>query len=279
MANGIDIYSQYQHVTSWSRVRSAGIDFAYIKLSDGTSTRNEAGYTRGAQSVGIKAGGYHYAQPGNPVAQADLFIDRCEHYGCTDLAPALDLEAPFTPGNAAINFATAFLRQIQKRGHRPCLYGNNAMLRTVQRPVLAAVPHTLIWVARYGASPSLPYDVWQFSDAGHPAGITASAVDLNKGTLPLNSTSAAVPIAPPAPPPIAKDDDAMFLACQGFDPKAPKAPLYALYSGGVLTGLSAESVTNGLKPNKAAWNSVVWITADDMRVLARKSEGVTGGAK
>ena len=186
MANGIDVYSQYQKVSNWNSVRSAGTDFVYIKLSDGTATRNEAGYTAGAKAAGLKVGGYHYAEPGDPVAQANLFINLCEQHGATDLAPALDLEAPFTPNQAAINFAIAFLRQVKARGHQPCLYGNNAMLSAVRAPVLAAVPGTLIWAARYGANPTVGYDFWQWSDAGKVPGISASSVDLNKGNIPFN---------------------------------------------------------------------------------------------
>jgi hypothetical protein len=57
-------------------------------------------YVAAGKSVGIAMGGYHYAQPGDPVPQVNRLVDRCGAYGALDLAPALDLEAPFVPGRA-----------------------------------------------------------------------------------------------------------------------------------------------------------------------------------
>lgn len=187
MANGIDVYSAYQTVHNWRSVRNAGYEFCYVKLSDGVSPRNEAGYIGGGKRAGIKMGGYHYAQFGNATTQANYFINRCERYGALDLAPALDLEAPFVANQTAINFAVEFCRQVKRRGHRPCLYANNSMMKTVRGPVLAAVPDTIIWVARYGANPSVGWSVWQHSQSGHVPGISASSVDLNTGAIPLNT--------------------------------------------------------------------------------------------
>lgn len=187
MAEGIDLYTKYQTVTDWTKVRGAGYEFAYVKVSDGTSSKDTAGWGPKGRAAGVKMGAYHYAQPGDAVAQANLLVDRAISQGLSDLAPALDLEAPFVPGTAAVNFAVAFLKQVQARGFRPCLYGNNSMLNSVRGPVLNAVPATVIWVARYGADPTVGHDVWQHSDAGKVPGITASSVDLNTGTVPLNT--------------------------------------------------------------------------------------------
>lgn len=187
MAEGIDLYTKYQTVTDWTKVRGAGYEFAYVKVSDGTSSKDTAGWGPKGRTAGVKMGAYHYAQPGDAVAQANLLVDRAASQGLSDLAPALDLEAPFVPGTAAVNFAIAFLKQVQARGFRPCLYGNNSMLSSVRTPVLNAVPATVIWVARYGASPTVGHDLWQHSDAGKVPGITASSVDLNAGTIPLNT--------------------------------------------------------------------------------------------
>lgn len=188
MAIGIDVYTAYQAVHDWAAVRGAGYKFVYVKLTDGMATRSEGGYTAGARAAGIAPGGYHYAQPGDPRAQADFFTTRCEYFHATELAPALDLESPFVPGPAAVNFAVAFCRRIRERGHRPALYANNSMMRVVAPAVLAAVPSTLIWVARYGAEPTVRYDVWQHSQAGRVPGISATSVDLDTGAIPYNVT-------------------------------------------------------------------------------------------
>lgn len=189
MAEGIDVYTAYQTVTSWSAVRNAGKTFAYIKVSDGTKTRADGGYAAGAKAAGVLAGAYHYAQPGDAVAQANLLVDRAVAIGATDLAPALDLESPFTTNATAVNFAQAFLTQVKNRGHVPCIYGSNSMLAYVL-PKLN-VPGLKIWVARYGANPTVGYDIWQYADNGSVAGISASGVDLNKGNPPLNKQASA----------------------------------------------------------------------------------------
>lgn len=204
MSRGIDVFSAYQNVTNWHSVRAAGYEFAYIKVSDGVTTRDERGWGRAARAAGVASGGYHYAQFGDAIRQANLLVDRCEATGATALAPCLDLESPFTPNQAAINFAIAFLRQVRARGHRPCLYANNSMMNTLRGPVLAAVPETWLWVARYAGNNSTailrPTGLWhvhQYSQAGHVPGISASSVDLNDGAIPFNSGGGAP--APPAP--------------------------------------------------------------------------------
>lgn len=212
MAEGIDVYTAYQHVYNWHSVRAAGKQFVYIKLSDGFTTRADNGYAKGAKAAGVAPGGYHYAQFGDAVRQANILVDRCIQSGATDLAPCLDLEHPFTPNTYAVNFAIAFLRQIKRRGFRPCLYANNSMMSYVGPRVKAAVPDTWLWVARYASlygtqklRPSTAWDLHQYSQAGHVPGITASSVDLNDGAIPWNTGkgSSAAPSKP-------KTDIALF---------------------------------------------------------------------
>lgn len=186
MANGIDVYVAYQNVTDWGAVKRAGYDFCYVKVGDGTSVKPTDGYGPKGRGAGLAMGAYWYAQPGDPVRQANMLCDRAMSEGLADLGPALDLEAPFTPGPAAVAFAVAFCRQVAARGFRPTLYANDSMMSAIRPAVKAAVPGAFIWVARYGRTPANPYDVWQWSDAGHPPGIAASAVDLDRGPIPYN---------------------------------------------------------------------------------------------
>lgn len=186
-SHGIDAYSRYQRVTSWPAVRKAGYTFAWFKVGEGTGTRSVAALSpAAAKRSGVSCGAYWYAQPGSAVQQANLLCNRAEALGLTALAPALDLEAPFSPNATAVNFAVAFCRQVAKRGHRPCLYANQSMMSVIGPAVRKAVPQTVVWVARYGASPTMAWHVWQHSDAGRVPGIAASAVDLNKGQIPYN---------------------------------------------------------------------------------------------
>lgn len=185
MPEGVDLFGLYNKVVDWRAVRNNGIEFAWVKLSDGETNRDDYGYVAGGKSVGIKMGGYHYAQPGNPVSQADRLIDQCTKYGALELAPALDMEAPFVPGRAAIDFSTAFLNRLAQRGHVPVLYANNSMLDGILIPIKAAVPGLKVWGARYGAELTVPHNVHQYTSSGSVNGIVG-AVDRNRGDILFN---------------------------------------------------------------------------------------------
>lgn len=194
MSEGLDVYGRYNNVTNWGSVNGAK-DFVWIKVSDGTTLTNalgvtyDYGYAAPSRTAGLPGGGYHYAQFGDPVAQADLFINRCVSLGLVDIAPMLDLESPFVANQTAIDFAIAFCRRVIQRGHKPALYANNSMMLTIRVPFLAAVPTAYIVVARYGASPTVSYHTWQFTSSGNCPGV-AGLVDLDTGTLPWNSRPA-----------------------------------------------------------------------------------------
>lgn len=193
MTEGIDVFTLYQDVRDWRAVRGAGYEFCYVKVSDGDEDRADNGYGPAGHSAGLAMGAYHYAQFGDPVTQAERLVHRVEAAGLTDLAPALDLEDPFGPDRRASDFAIAFLRRVAELGHRPCLYGNNTMLNAVLGPVKAAVPETLVWAARYGGAPTVPYDVWQWSSSGSVPGISAGSVDLNRGVIPVDAPGITLP--------------------------------------------------------------------------------------
>jgi GH25 family lysozyme M1 (1,4-beta-N-acetylmuramidase) len=209
MSDGIDVYTAYQTVTDWHAVRSSGKEFCYIKTGDGFTTRAVGNYPANGKAAGVKMGAYHFAQAGDPVRQANILCDQAERLGLLDLAPALDAEAP---GTTSAAFCIAFLRQVKARGHRTCLYANNSVMQSVRVPALMAVPGTYIWVARYGAAPSVPYDVHQHSQTGHVPGIVQNT-DLNRGVVPLNSSATA-----PVPVPITVSEDDMGSIAYDYQP-------------------------------------------------------------
>lgn len=198
MAEGVDLFGLYNTVTDWRAVRDSGIEFAWIKLSDGDTNRDDYGYVAAGRGVGIAMGGYHYAQPGDPVAQANRLVDRCIATGALELAPALDLESPFVPGPAAVNFAVGFLRQLAARGHVPVFYANNNMLSGVLNAVRAAVPDVKVWGAAYGSNLTVPHDVHQYTSTGSVPGIVGN-VDRNTGSILRNTGTAAPTVSATTP--------------------------------------------------------------------------------
>jgi GH25 family lysozyme M1 (1,4-beta-N-acetylmuramidase) len=75
---GIDV-SHYQGTINWKSVKSAGISFAYIKATEGTTYKDpdfSANYLN-AYNAKVIRGAYAFAQPGSSsgASQADYFAD------------------------------------------------------------------------------------------------------------------------------------------------------------------------------------------------------------
>src|SRR4051812_37774275 len=91
---GIDV-SYYQDTIDWQRVRRAGIQFAFIRLSDGATLRDSMFATNWAESkrAGVVRGAYQYFRPDQSIAaQADLMIAAMRDRGPDDLPPVIDIE-------------------------------------------------------------------------------------------------------------------------------------------------------------------------------------------
>lgn len=125
-----------------------------------------------ARALGLKWGAYHLARPGNPIAQAENFLDFAEP-GPDDLM-ALDLEGNDPSKWMSFDEAEIFARHIQARtGRFPILYTNGTTARHIADnaglyPILSRLP---LWYARYkpGADAHFPmghwkeYALWQFA--------------------------------------------------------------------------------------------------------------------
>lgn len=194
MARGTDIHPLYQRGIRWDQMQD--IHFVWVKVSDGgapySTTSGGVRYTpdshvNGANSRKIPVGGYHYAQlsPG-PVAQANVLAGEVRRLGALGVVPMLDLEAPFEPNQAALDFGTTFCRRLVELGLRPAVYMNSSFAKAL-RPDRWNVPGLVIVIARYGARPEAPgaaqyvgrYDVHQYTSSGTLPG-SAGLVDLDE---------------------------------------------------------------------------------------------------
>lgn len=124
-----------------------------------------------AKRRGYKWGAYHYGKPGDPVKQADFFLETVKPD--KDDLIALDLES--TDFEKYMSFAEArvFVNRIkEKTGRYPLVYANNLVVKAINEQsneddVLA---NTLLWYARFKpAVTDFPkgiwnsYTLWQFS--------------------------------------------------------------------------------------------------------------------
>lgn len=212
MTRGIDLFRIYQTVTDWQAVKRAGIAFAWIKATNGTSVaRDNSGNlapadptVAGARAAGIAPGLYHYALPGDPIRQADVFADeviRLECLGPGTLPPALDLEEAGIGSTAQRRaFAVAFLRRLQARTGqaRVAIYASASWMADLQ-PEAWGIDGLIIWTAAYGSNDggrhgsaiaSAGYrgrtDVHQYTSAGSAPGVQSEGLDVNESDIPLD---------------------------------------------------------------------------------------------
>jgi GH25 family lysozyme M1 (1,4-beta-N-acetylmuramidase) len=124
-----------------------------------------------AKKRGYKWGAYHYGKPGNPIEQADFFLETVKP-GKDDLL-ALDLESTEFDKHMSFADARAFINRVQqKTGRYPVVYANNLVTKAIANQYGAdeVFARTHLWYARFKRSvDDFPagtwktYTLWQFS--------------------------------------------------------------------------------------------------------------------
>ena len=127
-----------------------------------------------ARESGLLWGAYHLARPGNPIDQANHFLDYAEPRD--DELMVLDIEGIDADKYMSLEDASIFAGHIKTRtGRYPMLYTNHSTARYIAAhrdrfPILSRLP---LWYARY--KPDIrnvfpmgnwdAYALWQFSSA------------------------------------------------------------------------------------------------------------------
>jgi lysozyme len=91
---GIDV-SRWQGEIAWNDVAEAGIDFAFVRVSDGLHhiDADFANNWAGTQENGIARGAYQFFRPNlDAFAQAELLLERMGPLEDGDLPPVIDVE-------------------------------------------------------------------------------------------------------------------------------------------------------------------------------------------
>ncbi|HVK89759.1 MAG TPA: glycoside hydrolase family 25 protein [Kofleriaceae bacterium] len=184
---GIDV-SKWQGNIDWGRVRNAGIEFAFIRVSDGTASLDpkfNRNWTN-AKAAGVVRGAYQFFRPSqDPIAQANRLIAAVGQLGPTDLPPVVDVEV--TGGLSPTALRSKLDRWIvhveRELGRRPIIYSGSYFWRDQVRGGTAYAKHPF-WIAQYTSRcPRLPspwrrWAFWQNSDRGRISGIVGP-VDTN----------------------------------------------------------------------------------------------------
>ena len=124
-----------------------------------------------AKRRGYKWGAYHLGKPGNPIQQADFFLDTAKP-SADDLI-ALDLESVDATKHMSFDDARAFIKHIkEKTGRYPLIYANNEVTKAISEQYGAddVFAKTHVWYARFKRNVTdfpqgtwKTYTLWQFS--------------------------------------------------------------------------------------------------------------------
>ena len=182
---GVDV-SRHQGVIDWDRLRSDGVEFAYIKATEGENF-NDPRFSRNwyaAQQAGLLRGAYHFftlCRPGK--AQAENFI-RVVPKDPDALVPAVDAEhmGPCRDSPAVRDVAAeleAFLAAVAAHfGKRPIIY-TTAQFHDAY--LAGKFAKDRFWIRSLVLPPRVRKDqwvFWQYHNRGRRAGIDGPA-DLN----------------------------------------------------------------------------------------------------
>lgn len=200
---GIDV-SHWQGAINWSSVKSAGIDFAYVKATEGTSykdSRFSANYTN-SYYAGLIRGAYHFARPdvSDGATQANYFAGNGGGWsrdGQT-LPGVLDIEhnpyGSMCYGRSTTQMRTwinDFYNAYKARTSRDVvIYTTASWWNTCTGSWTGMSTKAPLWIAHWGvSSPTIPagfptWTMWQYSATGRVSGVSGD-VDRNKfnGTM------------------------------------------------------------------------------------------------
>lgn len=190
---GVDV-SVWQGDIDWQQVKSAGIEFAIIRVGyrgskEGTleiDTQAQKNY-QGAKAAGLKIGAYFFSQaitPQEAVEEADFLMEQIrdweidmplvfdwEFVGLDDRTAAMTAK-PLT------DCAVAFCERVLQKGYKPMVYFSQNHSR--DGLILPELKDYGFWLAMYKDVMDYPYeiDMWQYTEEGTVPGIKGH-VDLN----------------------------------------------------------------------------------------------------
>ena len=207
---GIDT-SHWQGAVDFGAVKRAGYSFAFLQATDGVGVVDGMFATSRsrARAAGMTVGYYHFAQGGDPTAEADHF---CATVGTLAVGELVALDWETTAADPP-SWCRVWLDRVRDRlGVHPLIYMNQRVLAGFDWSQVVAGDYGL-WLAKYDFTQSVPQTgAWsnvaikQFSDRGSVPGVSGG-VDLDvffgsAATLARYGKQPPPPPPPPAPAPV-----------------------------------------------------------------------------
>jgi lysozyme len=188
--HGVDL-SKFQTSVDWDAARAGGVNFAFIKATEGGDQVDPMFGTHWAAAgrAGVHRGAYHFFYHCRPaIEQARWFINHVPRVSGA-LPPVLDMEwTPTSPtctirrdGATIRDEARVFLDALQAHyGQRPIVYTSVDFYRDND---LGKLRGTEFWLRSVAAHPAeiyagQPWVFWQYSSTGIVPGVAGRA-DIN----------------------------------------------------------------------------------------------------
>ena len=185
---GVDV-SSYQGTVDWHTLAGQGVDFAFIKATEGSRLQDKqlAANWAGALEAGVRPGAYHFLSYDSPgETQADNFIDLVPVTQGA-LPPVVDIEfyGPYLDTPPEKEQVQAILDPLLERleahyGVKPILYVTyRSYYSYLTDAKYAGYP---IWCSSPTVFPLLPrWDFWQYSHSAKLEGYHGAQplIDLN----------------------------------------------------------------------------------------------------
>ena len=189
---GVDV-SRWNGAVDWTKVKSAGMDFAVIRCgyrgsSEGAMIEDSSFRTNinGAKNAGLRVGVYFFTQAVNEVEaveEASMVLSLISGYSL-DLPVYLDVEPSRGRGDTiSVEQRTAvcraFCSTIQNAGYTAGIYANKTWME--EKISAASLTSYRIWLAQYATAVTYNatgYDMWQYTSKGSVPGINGFA-DMN----------------------------------------------------------------------------------------------------
>lgn len=190
---GVDV-SSYQGQVDWEELARQGIQFAFIKATEGSGSADPCFSQNwaGAQSAGVWAGAYHFFSYDSPgETQAENFIAQVPVTPGM-LPPVVDIEFygdklrdPPSREEAAAILDPLLARLEEHYGQKPILYATYRSYRLYLREGYGEHP---LWITRPLFAPvDKDWTFWQYSHSAHLSGYVGreERIDLNvfRGSL------------------------------------------------------------------------------------------------
>lgn len=187
---GVDV-SHHNLNLDWGAIREKGVEFAYIKITDGVGTldRKAQENAHQARHNGLKIGYYHFARPDKKIGgtiEADANAEANEIKGVLRNLPAADLplmldledesgrwDTPLNPSQYHL-WITTFMNHFTIPPNKsPIIYSRKEYLDR-KLPAGHSLGSYPLWISRYNedfnkAFPALGWSewaVWQFTEKG-----------------------------------------------------------------------------------------------------------------